>query len=285
MSYTRITRRIAQARSEWENLRDINAIRESFEALFAAAPTLPSETFVLAGIPCLRIGNMPGTPILYCHGGGFQIGSTRSHRAIMEQIATRSARPVIGFDYPLAPEHRYPAALNAAIGVYSALTDTHDAPISLAGDSAGGGLALALFQAARDAGLALPDRIALISAWLDLTLSGGSYTSRAEVDIFSTPQALRAMARSYAGKGTDPAEPSLSPINMRNLQDLPPILIHAGDSDITLSDSQTFAARAQTAGADVALRVWPGMFHHFQMFPDLPESQESLDEIGAFLRR
>jgi len=284
MCYADVTDRIARARAEWEATRDISAIRASFDALFATPGTQPATSEKLGGLPALRIGAGTGTPVLYFHGGGFQIGSMDSHRGIMEQVAAQSGRPVLGIDYPLSPEHRFPVAIEAALTAYAALQSQGCGTVSLAGDSAGANMALAVFQLARARGIALPDRIVLISPWFDLALSGESYDSRQKVDIFSTPAALRAMARSYLGRAGDPGDPLASPVAMTDFTRLPPVLIHVGDSDITLSDSQTFANRARSAGAAVTLRVWPGMFHHFQMFPELPESGESLDDIGVFLR-
>lgn len=283
MQYSEVANLIAKARSDWQEMTDISAIRASFEALFASDPPDPGETGMIAGLTTLTLGREGGFPVLYCHGGGFQIGSIRSHRRIMKEIALRSDRTVIGFDYPLSPEQRYPAAIDAALALYEQLVQSHDS-IALAGDSAGANLVLALFQAARARSLPLPDRVVLISPWLDLTMSGESYVTKAHRDIFSTPGTLRAMARSYAGRGHDIADPMISPVNLRSFEGLPPTLIHAGDDDITLSDSLTFAQRAEHAGAPVRLRVWPGMFHHFQMFTELEESRESLIDIGAFLK-
>lgn len=282
-----VTRRITAARADWENSRDLGYIRRRFEALFSDyGVDVPMIADEIGGIPVVTVGgDRKGPPVLYFHGGGYQIGSPISHLGIMNALGLASGRPVIGPDYRLAPEHRFPAGIEDGVAVYRALCGASpDHAPSLAGDSAGGGLSLAVLQRARDAGLPDPASIALISPWLDLGLTGDSYRSCAEQDIFSTPEALLAMARSYLGRGGDPAASLVSPIHME-MRDLPPIVIHAGDADITLSDSVSFTERAMAAGSRVHLKVWPGMFHHFQMFAELKEAQLSIAELGAFLVR
>lgn len=278
-----VQERIAQAKADWQNASDLIAIRQSFETLCQGGkPNPPSTARQIAGLDteCFRadLGSMPA---LYLHGGGFQIGSTQSHGNLIDAIASAAQRPVIAVNYRLAPEHRYPAALDDVFAVYAELTEAAEG-IPIVGDSAGAGLALALFQKARSAGLPLPPKLVLISPWLDLELSGPSYIDLIEADIFSTPETLAAMARTYVGKGGRLDDPLVSPLHM-DMDRLPSTLIHAGGADITRSDSEFFEERAAALGVDITLRVWSGMFHHFQMFTDLPQSRESLDEIGKFL--
>ncbi len=226
------------------------------------------------------------TALLFCHGGGFQIGSVKSHGDLMARLAAETAMDVLGFDYRLAPEHRFPAAAHDAFSVYRWMIDRGLAPdrIAVAGDSAGAALALGVALQARDKGLAPPACLALISPWLDLTMRGDSYVSRAAFDVFSKPRQLSAMARAYLGRTGDPLDPLASPVEA-DLSDLPPILIHAGDYDITLDDSFLLADRARARGTSVELKVWPSMYHHFQVFRELPESALSLGEVGIFIRR
>ena len=233
--------------------------------------------FEPAGIPS-------GPCLLYCHGGGYQIGSVRSHASLMARLAKATGLRVLGFDYRLAPEHRAPAAAQDALAAYQWLLQAGDRPLAIAGDSAGGGLALATAIAARDQGLALPNGLVLLSAWLDLGLSGDSYRTLEEHDIFSKPGQLRAMARTYLGRGADPADPKASPV-FDTLEGLPPMLVHAGGYDITLDDSRLLATRAQAAQVPVTLTVYEEMYHHFQIFADLPETAQSLAEIAGFLHR
>lgn len=278
-----IEAQIKRAREDWLRAPSLDAIRESFEQLCQAdQPRPPSVVAAIAGVPTETFGvDYRGCAALYLHGGGYQIGSTQSHRNLIDALSRAAERPVIGVNYRLAPEFRYPAALLDALAVYRELTSAGKA-MSLMGDSAGAGLVLALFQMIRSEGLPLPPRIVLISAWLDLSLSGASYTERAGEDIFSTTEALALMARSYVGRHGTVDDPLVSPVRMA-LDGLPPTLIHAGGADITLSDSEDFATRARDAGRKVELKVWDGMFHHFQMFTDLPQSRESIAEIGSFL--
>jgi acetyl esterase/lipase len=223
--------------------------------------------------------------ILYCHGGGFQIGSTTSHLGLMARLAEAAAARVIGFNYRLAPEHRFPAAVEDALAAYDWLLDKgHPATrIAVAGDSAGAGLALTIALRAAERGRPAPLCLALLSPWLDLSLRGQSYVSRAGVDIFSKPEQLRAMARTYVGRGQPLDDPLVSPINA-DLQSLSPTLIHAGDFDITLDDAKLFTQRATRAGAEVTLEIWDEMYHHFQVFEELPEAQASVQKIGAYIR-
>lgn len=223
--------------------------------------------------------------VLYLHGGGFQIGSPASHKSLICRLAAAAGVSILTPDYRLAPEHRFPAQVEDCLHVYKVLLAAGHAPekITIAGDSAGGNLALGLAQQVRDLGLGQPAALALISPWLDLTLRGESYTSRADKDIFSKAEALRAMARTYIGKGGDAAHPLANPLEA-SLANLPPMLVHAGDFDITLDDSTLLKARADAAGVACMLKVWPDMYHHFQVFAELPEAQESIEEIGAFLR-
>ncbi|WP_455153306.1 alpha/beta hydrolase [Bradyrhizobium cenepequi] len=225
-----------------------------------------------------------GRTILFCHGGGFQVGSIRSHLGLMRRLADAAVSRVLAIEYRLAPEHKYPAAIEDAFAAYRWLLEQGQpaSRIALAGDSAGAALAIQVALRAHDERLAVPACAALISPWLDLTMRGASYDSRAAVDIFSKPERLAAMARAYLGRNQIATASIASPVEA-DLSGLPPILVHAGDDDITLDDSFLFADRARRHGVDVRVRVWKGMFHHFQMFSDLHESGESLIELGKFI--
>lgn len=248
-------------------------------------PSVVREPFEVAGLHACRfvpVGTEKAAPLLFCHGGGYQIGSIQSHASLMTRLAVACARPVIGFDYRLAPEHRFPTAADDCFAVYTRLIKQGVFPHALVGDSAGGALALGTAMRARDAQLPLPRALALISPWLDLTLSGASYETLKTRDIFSKPEQLRLMARTYVGRNSNPADPLASPV-FGDLRALPPILIHAGGADITLDDSHLLAEKARDQGTSVDVQVFPGMVHHFQMFSALPETAQSLAAMATFI--
>lgn len=281
--------RIRAATTRWISGVSLAEIRQDFEVLAGGGePPLP-EMFTHAGMPAAWFGGRanPAVPraVLFCHGGGFQIGSLLSHRGLMAQLARAASTPVLGFEYRRAPEARFPAAHDDAIRAYGELLNDlgEGARIAIAGDSAGGNLALATVLRAGRAGLRKPDCLVLISPWLDLAMSGESYRTRAELDFFSKPEQLRAMARTYLGREGDPADPACTPLH-DDLKGLPPTLVHAGDHDITLDDATAFSALAAKQGVKLRLRIWPGMFHHFQIFDELDEARQSINEIGVFLR-
>jgi epsilon-lactone hydrolase len=284
----RVARRILAATSAWAAGASLADIRAGFESLLSYPGAVEPACFEIDGMPAVWIdppSTFDGDVMMFCHGGGFQIGSIRSHLDLMARLALAAQVRVLGFEYRLAPEHRFPVAPEDCLRVYHWLLDHAVLPgrIAVAGDSAGGNLALGVALQARDRGLPLPSCLVLISPWLDLTMRGSSYATRAERDIFSKLPQLKAMARTYLGRGGDPHHPLASPLDA-DLRGLPPILVHAGDSDITVDDSHLLARRAAEAGVRVELKVWPDMYHHFQVFRELPEAQESIAEIAAFVR-
>ena len=286
--HQRVAERIIAITQSWAKDATLADIRTSFDAFLAGPEPGVVETTEIGGHPATlsRPAHSDTSGIiLFCHGGGFQIGSTQSHRSLMCRLAKTAHTPVLGVDYRLAPEHRFPAAHEDCFAAYQALIAQGFPPekIIVAGDSAGGNLALGVAVQARDADLGVPAAIVLISPWLDASLRGDSYISRAKEDLFSKPDQLKAMARTYLGRGGDPAHPLMNPLDA-DLTGLPPIVIHAGDYDITRDDSVLLAQRAEQAGIPCALKIWPKMFHHFQVFAELPEAAESLSEIGAFIR-
>ncbi|MCS3447472.1 MULTISPECIES: alpha/beta hydrolase [Bradyrhizobium] len=223
--------------------------------------------------------------ILYFHGGGFRIGSVASHRDLAARIADASGCRVLSINYRLAPEHRFPAALEDALIAYQYLRDQglDPANIAFAGDSAGGNLVLCTMLAARDRGLPLPAAGALMSPWTDLTASGASYQSRAEADPIHQRAMILALAKNYLGKDGDGSDPFASPL-FADLTGLPPLLVQVGDRETVRDDATELAARAKAAGIDVELQVWDGMIHVFQMFPEIPQAREAIASLAAFLR-
>ena len=218
--------------------------------------------------------------VLYLHGGGYCSGSLDTHRGVAGSLALTSGITVVNLDYRLAPEDPFPAALNDALLAFDQLAPQR---VAIAGDSAGGGLALATALALRDRGGARPLALALFSPWTDLTQTASTYGTRAELDPMVSRGVLDLMADGYLA-GTDPRTTLASPL-FADLDDLPPMHIDVGDHEVLLDDSTTLAERAAEAGVDVAIRVWPEMIHVFQAFPPelVPEAAESLAAAGAFL--
>ncbi|WP_377001202.1 alpha/beta hydrolase [Bordetella pertussis] len=281
-----IRARLAEVTACWQAAESLAQIRASFADYLAevgprgAAMARPRPQPLAPALAGAWIGR-GARHALYCHGGGFQIGGIASHASLIARLAEAGQARILAVEYRLAPEHRYPAAIDDAFAAYQWLLANGGAPAAIIGDSAGGALALQTAQRARDAGLPLPRSLVLLSPWLDLSMQGRSYVELAEQDIFSKPAQLRAMARSYLGHlGPPPASPLWD-----DLSGLPPIVVHAGAHDITLDDSHTLAARVRAAGGQVQLQVFPGMCHHFQIYEALAEAQESIDALGRHLRQ
>ena len=242
------------------------------------------------GVPCewvVASGADPGRRLLYLHGGGYVIGNLNTHRDMAAILSELSGAAALAVDYRLAPEHPFPAAVDDALAAYRFLLDHGpDGPgaagdVYMAGDSAGGGLALAALLAAREAGVRLPNAAASMSGWTDLTMSGGSFESRRETDIRVSKAGLEGMAAAYLGE-TDPRSPLASPL-FADLRGLPPLLLQAGEPEVLLDDTQLFAQRARAAGVEVVEEIWPGMFHVWQhQWATVPEAREALERIGAF---
>jgi monoterpene epsilon-lactone hydrolase len=249
---------------------------------FVDAGGVPSEWFEPVGAP-------PDSVIMYMHGGAFITGSTKTHRAFTARLSFLCNSRLLSLNYRLAPEYPYPAGLEDCLAAYRWLLRSGIRPdrIVVAGDSAGGNFALGILIALRDKGEPLPAGAVGISPVTDLAMTGGSYESRADVDLlFGRSSALiNAMAvdKGYIGNH-DPKDPLISPL-YANLQGLPPILLHVGDHEILLDDSTRFAERAREAGVDIRLTVWPEMFHVFQIGEAfIPEAREAVAEITGFIK-
>ena len=224
--------------------------------------------------------------ILYLHGGGYMLGSLASYRGLGSRLATAAGARVLNLDYRLAPEHRFPAPVEDSTAAYRWLLEQGISAgrIAIAGDSAGGGLALATLLAQRDAGDPLPAAGIGLSAWTDLTAEGESLTSRAALDPWVAPAGLRAVARLFLS-GADPRNPLASPLH-GDLRGLPPHLLQVGALETLYDDTRRFAERAKAAGVDVTMEEVPEMVHVFQMFAAVePEGQAAIDRIGEFVRK
>jgi monoterpene epsilon-lactone hydrolase len=222
--------------------------------------------------------------ILYIHGGAWYMGSAKSHRALVSNLAYQSGTRVLSINYRLAPEHPFPEGLDDCITAYEWMLENciPADKIVLAGDSAGGNLALALLIAQRDRGRPLPAGAVLLSPATDLVTSGKSPSPIGHLDPYFSNMGPNRIIPDYIG-GHDPHDPLISPI-YGDLRGLPPLLIHVGEHEMLLSDVVNFGERAIAAGVDAKTVVWPKMFHVFQMFSTvLPEARQSNDQIAKFI--
>lgn len=260
------------------------------DATKALSMRLPNWQSGRAG--ALRLDHIPGegfeattrehkAAMLYFHGGAYFAGSPAIQRPILRAFAA-SGFDVFAPAYRLAPRFPFPAAVEDACAAYGALRAYSDKPIIVAGDSAGGGLALALLIALRDSGETLPAAAALFSPWTDLAVTGASARENEERDALFTRRMLKIGARAYLA-GADAKNPLASPL-YANLSGLPPLIIHASEDELLRDDAARLADRAQAAGVEARLRLWPVVPHGWQLAtPYMEEARESLDEAAAFL--
>jgi len=226
----------------------------------------------------------PTRHLLYVHGGGYVIGSPRSHIAMVANLARRASATATVIEYRLAPEHVYPAAVEDCIAAYRALVAEVDpALVTIAGDSAGGGATLSTLCALRDAGDPLPGAAYLLSPWTDLTGSGESVITRADADPMIDGSKIAEAGRVYAGD-VPLDDPGVSPL-FADLSGLPPMLIQTGMDEVLLSDTTRLAERAREAGVEVTLDLAEGMWHVYPAFaPLVPEATEALVRAAVFMR-
>jgi phosphinothricin tripeptide acetyl hydrolase len=276
-----------------QDLAEQRAMYDRAERVFTLPADTPVEPVDAGGRPAEWIraaAARADAALLYLHGGGYVIGSPRSHRHLAAAIARAAGIGCLLPDYRLAPEHPFPAAVDDALGAYRWLLERRRlAPerVVVAGDSAGGGLTVATLLAARQAGLPQPAAAVCISPWTDMTLSGRSYESKAASDPMVRRDggfdSISAMAAAYLA-GTDPRSPLASPL-FADLRGLPPLLIQVGSEEVLLDDATGLAERARQAGVEVSLEVWEPMVHVWHWFlPWLDEARAAVDKIGAFLR-
>ena len=226
-----------------------------------------------------------GRVLVFLHGGGYELGSVRSDGELAARLGRASGMRVLFPEYRLAPEHPFPAAIDDVLAAWRWLRTGQDlsaTSLAVAGDSAGGGLAVALLVATRDAGEALPAAAVLMSPTVDLTSSGASMTERVDQDPISTPALLRQLASDYLA-GADPKTPLASPL-FASLSGLPPLLVQVGTADLLLSDSERLASAATEAGVDVTLEIGEGLPHVYPLMLGTPEAAEATGQVGEFLR-
>jgi len=268
----------------------IEEMRQNLEAMFGKLsldPDVRIEKITIEGIPgeWVTAPNAVGNRVfLYLHGGGYCLGSCNTHRNMGVKLSRATATRVLVIEYRLAPEHPFPAAVEDAVSAYRWLISSGFAPerIVVGGDSAGGGLTMAMLITLRDAGDPLPAAVVLMSPWTDMEGTGESMKTRAEFDPWLKPEELPAMAALYI-RDLDPRHPLVSPI-YADLQGLPPMLVHVGHDEILLDDSVRLVERARAAGVDVTFKIWENMWHVFQGFAEkVPEGRQAIKEIGDYV--
>ncbi|WP_329177770.1 alpha/beta hydrolase [Streptomyces sp. NBC_01477] len=273
--------------------RDPNPGPEAQRLGFAQAISRPAPDDVttrrteVGGRPALELepaGAARSGRLLYLHGGGYVVGSPDTHAGLVGELARRARLRTTSVDYRLAPEHPFPAPVEDGLAAYRALLadGTDPRELVLAGDSAGAGAAIAVLLAARDAGLPQPAALAVLSPWVDLTLSGASIRTKEKADPIFTADALREYADLYLGD-RDRRQPLASPV-FADLTGLPPLLIQVGSNEVLLDDAVRLAGRAGADDVEVTLEVWPEVPHVFQHhYGRLDEADAALDRMAGFL--
>jgi len=266
-------------------------LRAWFEEINAHTPIVEGCSF--ERVRCTRLGgDLTSLPdidqsklIIYYHGGGFMIGSSRSHRVITTNLARLSGCAVLSVDYRLLPEHPRPAAYGDALAAYRwALERGCPASrIALAGDSAGAHLALATALRAKSAGLPMPGALVLFSGAFDFAGDGASHTELADAPLLNR-ELMQLFSNTYVGSD-DPRSPEVTPL-YADFSGLPATLVHVGSWELLRDDSLDVTRRLQEVGVAAELKVWEGMCHDWQLFaPFLDEAMESLAQAGEFMRQ
>jgi len=276
----------SDASMEPEDLARQRAAQEILGRLASPMIGLRWEPFDLDGMKAAWVrpdwGHDPNRIILYCHGGGYTSGNLGYSRPLASKLSHASGWETLCFEYRLAPEHPYPAAVEDAVHVWDYLMHQGYGArdVTVAGDSAGGNLALVLLHRLKEQGRQLPRRLVLFSPWTDMTASGESYTQRAQLDPTITMEYIQAVRRVYAGSA-DLTDPMLSPL-FGDFSGFPPTLIQVGSNELLYSDSQQLRDRMQSAGVLCHMEEWKEMWHVFQMMP-IKKAAEAMEHVGKFL--
>lgn len=271
---------------EHEDIQKHRQSQDSFGALLGNSREMDIESVEVEGMHCewvrVRRPHTKRRVILYCHGGGYSTGSCIYARTLTTKLAAAASMDVFCFDYRLAPENPYPAAPQDAMKAwdYLMLQGFGAADVIVAGDSAGGNLALSLVLSLKEQGRFLPRGLVLLSPWTDLTASGKSHESRAEVDPVLDAEYLQEMTENYA-HGADCQDPHISPL-FADFSGFPATYIQVGDNEVLLSDSSRLQKNMHRAGVPVRLDVFEGMWHVFQMSP-FKTAMEAMDRCAEFI--
>jgi monoterpene epsilon-lactone hydrolase len=240
---------------------------------------VPGEWSIVPGSDATRV-------LMFFHGGGYCSGSILSHRRMVTEAGRAAGTRTLAVGYRLAPEHPFPAAIDDALTVWRYVRNQGVAAdrIAVGGDSAGGGLTVALINRLRDAGEALPGCAWLVSPWTDLTISGETLATKNAVDPIIHKGYLDELADAYLPAGTDRKDPQVSPV-YADLKGLPPTLIQVGSAETLLADATRFAAAAGAADVRVTLEIWPHMIHAWHLWnAHLEPGRHALANAGSFIR-
>jgi epsilon-lactone hydrolase len=270
---------VHKERVELDKLGAMFKLPKGIKVVKELAGSVPAEWLIPPGVSKGRV-------VLYLHGGSYMSGSPNSHRSLVANIAIAAKARALVLDYRMAPEHPHPAAVEDAVTAYKWLINGHVDPshLAIAGDSAGGGLAVALLLSLRDSNVPLPASCVCLSPWTDLAFTGESWKSKAKADLIIYDYKELAFAKMYLG-GLDPKTPLASPL-YADLKGLPPLLVQVGTDEVLLSDSTRLVERAKQAGVDAVLDEWERMQHVWQFAASfIPEGRRAIDRIGEFIDR
>lgn len=268
---------VHKERVELEGLGAMFKVPKGVKVVEVSADGVPAEWLIPPGVSADRV-------VLYLHGGSYVAGSINSHRSLVANIAVACKARALLIDYRLAPEHPYPAAVEDAMTAYRWLINGHvDARhLAVAGDSAGGGLAIALLVSLRDGKVHLPAAGVCLSPWTDLAFTGETWKSKLKADLILYAYKEVEFAQMYLG-GLGPKTPLASPL-YADLKGLPPLLVQVGTDEVLLSDSTRLVERAKQAGVEATLDVWDRMQHVWQFAASfIPESRRAVERMGEFI--
>ena len=270
---------VRKERTELDGLGAMFKLPKGIQIVKELANGVPAEWLIPPGVATERV-------VLYLHGGSYVAGSIKSHRSLAANIAVGAKARALIIDYRLAPEHPHPAAVEDAVAAYRWLIDNQIDPrhMVVAGDSAGGGLTLALLLSLRDGKIPLPAAGICLSPWTDLAFTGESWKSKAAVDLIIYAYKELEFARMYLG-GIEPRAPLASPL-YADLKGLPPLLVQVGTNEVLLSDSTRLVDRAKEAGVNAVIDEWEKMQHVWQFAASfIPEGRRAIARIGEFIDR
>ncbi|TLG79365.1 alpha/beta hydrolase [Methylocystis sp. B8] len=262
---------------------------EEVGAAWPAAPDILLESISIDGMPAewsRAPGSDPSRALIFFHGGGYCSGSIVSHRRMATEAGRAARARTLAIAFRLAPEHPFPAAYDDALTTWRFLREQgfHAKHIAVGGDSAGGGLTLALLMRLRDLNEALPACAWLVSPWTDLTLSGETLTTKDSVDPLLHRSYLEELAQAYAPQGVDRRDPRVSAL-FGDFTGLPPLIVQVGSNETLLADSTRLAAVAGAADVSVTLEVWPRMIHAWHLWnARLEDGRRALAHAGAFMQ-